>query len=481
MLKITKSGIRLLCKVLLAYLMLASLLLYLPPHAMAAATPEETLPLEAESPAKTVIPSEAGNEPVLQLKHDSPVYMGWITVQATPPADFSGVILLELQNVETGATETIQLESQYLGGQWLPVGTYTVNCAYALNCDHFQVTCDTKITIVRYGEVYLPLTVTSDETFDTYIEEKRATFTPCLFVSYADELSIWDFLLELTGNPYGAAGIMANLYAESGLCTTNLQNNYEQALGYDDLTYTQAVDEGTYQDFSDDCAGYGLAQWTYFTRKEKLHTYAQDSGKSIGDLELQLNFIAQELTESGLLDALQSADSIREASDLVLVYYEAPLDQSDSVKEIRSGFGEYFYNRFALGTCAEETIVQGQADVIRVATDSGNYEIMEELSCGQQWAAQVYAAAGFPLDSSCCAYHSGIANGVSSDWSQIPPGATVYGYSGSAYGHVGIYVGNGLVYHNNGSVTVDTLTNWVRTYQGFCWGWEAGIDLTQVP
>lgn len=64
-------------------------------------------------------------------------------------------------------------------------------------------------------------------------------------------------------------------------------------------------------------------------------------------------------------------------------------------------------------------------------------------------------------------------------WSIIPPGAAVYGYFGTKYSHVGIYVGNGLVYHNIGGVAVDTLSDWIQKYRGFCWGWEAGSDLTQ--
>lgn len=52
---------------------------------------------------------------------------------------------------------------------------------------------------------------------------------------------------------------MGNLFAESGLNPKNLQNSYEKKLGYNDVTYTQAVDDGTYNNFVKDSAGYGLA------------------------------------------------------------------------------------------------------------------------------------------------------------------------------------------------------------------------------
>lgn len=293
-----------------------------------------------------------------------------------------------------------------------------------------------------------------------------------------DVRRIWDYLLTLTGNPYGAAGLMGNLSAESGLRSNNLENTYEPILGYDDDAYTQAVDNGTYHNFVSDGAGYGLAQWTYHTRKENLLAFAQARGKSIGDLGMQLQFLGRELSGGSVLRVLENASSVREASDKVLTDFENPADQSEDVKAYRARMGEYFYNTFVLGIQAEGTLTQKQLNVIRVATNSEIYHISAEAGYCQRWAAQVYAAAGLPLDSSCCAYHSGINHGVSDDWSVIPPGAAVYGYSGTKYGHVGIYVGNGLVYHNRGGVAVDTLSDWIRIYDGFCWGWEAGADLT---
>lgn len=298
-------------------------------------------------------------------------------------------------------------------------------------------------------------------------------------VTSEDARRIWNFLLDLTGNPYGAAGLMGNLYAESGLQSNNLQNDYEPLLGYDDVSYTQAVDSGTYQNFVHDSAGYGLAQWTYYTRKEKLLAFAQAQGKSIGDLGMQLQFLARELSGGSVLRTLENAGSVREASDKVLTDFENPADQSESVKSYRARMGEYFYNTFVLGIQAEGALTKKQLEVIQIATNSGSYGIPARPGYCQAWAAYVYAAAGLPIDSSCCAYHSGIHHGVSDDWSIIPPGAAVYGYSGTKYGHVGIYVGNGLVYHNVGGVAVDTLSNWIQKYRGFCWGWEAGADLTQ--
>lgn len=101
-----------------------------------------------------------------------------------------------------------------------------------------------------------------------------------------NEKRIWNYLTGKGLSPAGAAGLMGNLYAESGLNPQNLQNTYEKKLGYTDVAYTAAVDSGKYQNFVHDSAGYGLAQWTYWSRKQNLLAFARAAGKSIGDLDM---------------------------------------------------------------------------------------------------------------------------------------------------------------------------------------------------
>lgn len=93
-------------------------------------------------------------------------------------------------------------------------------------------------------------------------------------------------------------GIMANLYAESGYNSINLQNSYESKLGYTDSSYTLAVDNGSYGNFSKDSAGYGLVQWTSSGRKLNLYNYAKERNTSIGNFEMQFNFMLRELERS---------------------------------------------------------------------------------------------------------------------------------------------------------------------------------------
>lgn len=162
------------------------------------------------------------------------------------------------------------------------------------------------------------------------------------------EQTIWQYLQSKLNNPYGTAGLMGNLYAESGLNPQNLQNSYEKKLSYTDSEYTNAVDSGEYKNFTNDSAGYGLAQWTYWSRKVNLQNFAKDAHKSIGDLEMQLDFLWKELQGyKGVLETLRKATSVREASDSVLLKFEKPADQSESVQKKRAGYGQVYYEKFA--------------------------------------------------------------------------------------------------------------------------------------
>ncbi len=163
-----------------------------------------------------------------------------------------------------------------------------------------------------------------------------------------NESRVWRILYAEIGNPYGVAGLMGNLFAESGLQSNNLQDSYEDFLGYTDTSYTQAVDDGSYSNFPSDSAGFGLAQWTVEDRKTSLFAFARERGCSISDLDMQLAFLCHELETKfpGVLEKLKNASSVREASDYVLVHFEAPADQSESAKARRASYGSVYYDRY---------------------------------------------------------------------------------------------------------------------------------------
>lgn len=204
------------------------------------------------------------------------------------------------------------------------------------------------------------------------------------------EEKIYHFLYGKIKNIYGVAGLMGNLYAESGLNPTNLQNSYEKKLGLSDDSYTTSVDNGDYENFVHDSAGYGLAQWTYWSRKQNLLLFVRTRNQSIGDLESQLEFLYKELSTSykAVLAVLKSAKSVREASDIVLTKFERPSDQSEAVQIKRTLYGQNYLEKFTGGSVMAKNIsigfINDKINGIRVNSDircnSDNYEEMSNRS-----------------------------------------------------------------------------------------------------
>lgn len=166
-----------------------------------------------------------------------------------------------------------------------------------------------------------------------------------------NEKKIFDKLMASGMTLCGVCGLMGNLYAESLLNPINLENQYERKLGYTDESYTAAVDSGKYQNFAKDSAGYGLAQWTYHTRKQALLNFAKERGCSIGNLDMQLDFLIHELRTSfsAVWNTLYTADSICAASDAVMLKFERPADTSEAARAKRASFGKRYYEQFVQG------------------------------------------------------------------------------------------------------------------------------------
>lgn len=164
---------------------------------------------------------------------------------------------------------------------------------------------------------------------------------------------IYDYLCSQIGNEYGVCALMGNLQAESGILSYRLQGDFTS--GYTkSLQYTESVDNGTItrEQFGTDSKGYGLAQWTSSNRKLGYYDHCISQGKSIGDTDCAVQYLMIELNSpsySNVLMALRNATSIRDASDIVLKYYESPKDQSENVKRYRASLGITLYNIYATG------------------------------------------------------------------------------------------------------------------------------------
>ncbi len=167
----------------------------------------------------------------------------------------------------------------------------------------------------------------------------------------ADEKELFE---KLTSSAFGltkagASGLMGNLYAESGLKPNNMENSYESKLGLNDITYTNAVDNGSYTNFVNDRVGYGLAQWTSAGRKQGLIDLARRKGHSISSTDVQTEHLINELKSSykKTYGILTTTNNVREASDIVLHDFERPADQSAAMEERRASNGMAYYEKYA--------------------------------------------------------------------------------------------------------------------------------------
>jgi hypothetical protein len=182
---------------------------------------------------------------------------------------------------------------------------------------------------------------------------------------------LYNFLRGKGMSAYGASALMGNIFAESGMKTNNLQNSFEGRLG-SDTDYTSKVDGGTYANFANDSAGYGLAQWTSAGRKLELYNLAKSRGKSISDPDVQMEHLWNELSSKypAVKNALMNASDIQTASNIVLKDFESPKDQSSAVQTRRASYGQGYYQTYANASSTPQTTNVATAN--RMAGGFGN-------------------------------------------------------------------------------------------------------------
>ena len=153
------------------------------------------------------------------------------------------------------------------------------------------------------------------------------------------------YLVEVAGvTKQGAAGILGNMFYESGVNPRRVQMGY----GWTDDAYTSAVDSGSYRNFVRDSIGYGLVQFTSSGLKQGVYNKAKQTNKSVGDLEVQLSCVSEALQSSyvGLYNTLKTSTDVRECCVAFLLQYERPYDQGIAVQNKRSDKAQEYFNRF---------------------------------------------------------------------------------------------------------------------------------------
>lgn len=123
----------------------------------------------------------------------------------------------------------------------------------------------------------------------------------------------------------GACAMLGNMAAESGMNPLNV----EDRSGINDVDYVFRVDNDPTYDFSTDCGkayGFGLCQWTHYSRKSALLAFAKSRGVSVGDGDMQTQFCIKELKEDypDLWAMLCSSHDLLQCTDRICTEYECP-------------------------------------------------------------------------------------------------------------------------------------------------------------
>ena len=164
--------------------------------------------------------------------------------------------------------------------------------------------------------------------------------------SYTEnEKTVWDFLIQNGYTKEGAAGFMGNLKAESRIESVIYEDAYKSVIGLTDQEYVDYVNDGRYTNFVYDQVGFGLAQWTYWSRKQALLNKCRGI---IGDMHCQLEYLSIEMRDSfaGVDSLLRTSNNVRDCALKVLFEFESPADQSEAVQNYRASLAYEYYNIF---------------------------------------------------------------------------------------------------------------------------------------
>ncbi len=117
-----------------------------------------------------------------------------------------------------------------------------------------------------------------------------------------------------------AAGVLGNIMAESAFSCTNAQDSYGYG-GIDNPDYNFQIHDGV---------GYGLIQWTYYSRKQGLLDTANSMNSNVSDINVQLAYLKQEMENNckSSWDKIKSSSSVNEACDIFLVDIENPEEKN---------------------------------------------------------------------------------------------------------------------------------------------------------
>jgi len=146
----------------------------------------------------------------------------------------------------------------------------------------------------------------------------------------------------------GAIGLLGNLQGEtSDFDPMSLETLYRNRFGLTDAEYVRRADAGekvyNSKTFVYDSAGFGIAQWTWWSRKKGLLDFAHSQGKSVGDLDAQIEYMFKEMREryTKTWKILTTTNDYKEAVKICVNEYEKPANALTAI-QTRSNYAKAF-------------------------------------------------------------------------------------------------------------------------------------------
>ena len=177
-------------------------------------------------------------------------------------------------------------------------------------------------------------------------------------------LYISEQLQKASLTPAGIAGVLINLDCESRIDPINCENRIHNDLHISDEEYTRRVDSGEWTDFITDFGkhyGYGIAQWTLASRKEKMLKYHRARNVSIGDFKTQVSFMIEEMRTDfpSVWSLLTKSDNPYNCAWQVCRWYENPAN-AVAQADYRAGRAHEWYEFLMAHSGEQSTYSQEQ-------------------------------------------------------------------------------------------------------------------------
>ena len=165
----------------------------------------------------------------------------------------------------------------------------------------------------------------------------KAEETKDIEVVQNNDVIIWEYLKSLGYSETARSAIMANIYEESRCNPSYIQG------------------DRTFEQFVKGAMGIGICQWTSPSKQTELFNFAKEKGKDWTDLNLQLDFLTDDIVEEEWLNGafknieeFKATDNLDKATTAFMQGYIKPTnievekvkDRLDKAKEILAKYGE---------------------------------------------------------------------------------------------------------------------------------------------